>query len=143
MGEINLNKSENSVTLTLAESVYSLNTIYATAYVFLDRAYIHLDKKENNFLVVLTPKKEIGLETLGKAFLDELINQGHYFSQLEKNKEIIKLLVERAFFSTDPHLAEKAEEEEIKDIIKELEKENDPEFKTIIEEIKNEHNKVQ
>ncbi len=124
----------NTAIVTLPESTYSLTTLYAAAYAFLDRAYVHLDKKENSFIVTLNPKQNFPAEELGNAFLDETINQGHYFAQLEKNQEITKLLVERAFFSADHGIMAKAEEEEIKELISELEK--DPELKELVQDMK-------
>ncbi len=130
-----------AVVLALPEATYSLNTIYAASYAFLDKAYVHLDKKDGSFIVTLYPKKAGSVDVMGKAFLDEAINQGHYFSQLEKHQETTKLLVERAFFSADRGIMQKAEEEEIKELISELEK--DPELKELVQDIKNDSPKIQ
>ena len=139
MGGISVYQEEQVVRLTLPEITYSLTTLYAAAYVFIDRAYVHLDKKEGSFVVTLYPKKGQGLDALGKAFLSELINQGHYFAQLEKTQEVTKMIVERAFFSTDPALAEKAVEEKTKELLQQLEQEGDAELKAVVQDIKNEH----
>ncbi|MBI4441345.1 hypothetical protein HY639_04195 [Candidatus Woesearchaeota archaeon] len=136
MGGITINEAEQAVSLLLPEATYSLTTLYAAAYAFLDRAYVHLDKKDNAFVATLYPKQAQDFTTLAKAFLAELVNQGYYFAQLEKTQETTKLLVERAFFSTDPALAEKAEQEEIKQLLTELEK--DPELQQLVQEIKDE-----
>lgn len=138
MGGLSVNQEEQAVSLTLPETTYSLTTLYAAAYVFIDRAYVHLDKKEGSFVVTLYQKKGQDLDALGKTFLSELINQGHYFAQLEKTQEVTKMIVERAFFSTDPALAEKAEEEEIQELLQQLEQEGDPELKAIVQEMKDE-----
>lgn len=138
MGGISVHQEEQAVSLTLSEITYTLTTLYAASYVFIDRAYVHLDKKDGSFVVTLYPKKGQDLDALGKAFLSELINQGHYFAQLEKTQEVTKMIVERAFFSTDPALADKAEEEEIHELLHQLEQEDDPELKAIVQDIKHE-----
>ncbi len=138
MGGITVNNEEQAVSLVLPEATYSITTLYAAAYVFIDRAYVHLDKKDGSFVATLYPKKGQDLDALGKAFLSELINQGHYFAQLEKTQEVTKMIVERAFFSTDPALADKAEEEEIHELLHQLEQEDDPELQAVVQDIKNE-----
>ena len=108
---------DGAVVLLLPEITYTLTTIYAAAYAFLDRAYVHLDKQGSSFVITLHPKNQQAPDALGKSFLDEVISQGYYFAQLEKTQEVTKLLVERAFFSTDARLQQKAEEEEIKQLL--------------------------
>lgn len=118
-------KGKDRVRLIVDLSVYPLSTIYSSSYVFLDRAYIYLDKDDKGKIVIwLFPKdKKQNLDKLGMDFYNELLNYAHYFSSLKTNAETIKLLLQRALFSAAPSLVQEAEEKEIQDLIKELEEE--------------------
>ena len=120
---------ENFVKITVNPKVYSLQTIYAAGYVFLDRSYILLDQDEKkNIEVYLFPqKKRQDLKRLGFEFCNELLNYSHYFSRAKANAETVKTIMQRALFSASPSLAEEAEEKEIQDLIKELEEEEEKE----------------
>lgn len=113
------------VKLTLNPKIYSLPSIYAASYIFLDRAYILLDyDKDHNIEVYLSPKNgTLNLKDLGLAFSNELVNYLHYFSRVESNAGIIKTIMQRVLFSVNPKFAEEAEEQEIQELLKELEKE--------------------
>lgn len=107
------------VQIDVDAKVYSLELIFAAGYVFLDRAYIILDRKKDKILVYLYPqKKKKNLKKLGLEFFNELLNYAHYFSSLKRNSEAIKLIMQRAFFSANPTLAKKAEDQYIKRQIK-------------------------
>jgi len=114
-----------SAKLTVNQKVYSLPTIYSAGYVFLDRAYLYLDKDAKGRIIIwLFPKnKKENLEKLAMDFYNELINYAHYNTSLKANSEVIKMLMQRALFSAAPSLAQEAEEAEIQDLIKELEEE--------------------
>ena len=111
--------------LTVNQKVYSLPTIYSAGYVFLDRAYLYLDKDTKGRIIIwLFPKnKKEDFEKLAMDFYNELINYAHYNTSLKANSEVIKMLMQRALFSAAPSLAQEAEESEIQDLIKELEEE--------------------
>lgn len=118
-------KGKDWVKVFVNTKVYSMNTIYSAAYIFLDKAYFYLDGNNRNAVYVwLFPKnKEDDLVLLAKDFLNELINYANYYSNLKVNAEAVKLLMQRALFSVTPSLAKEAEEKEIEDLIKELEDE--------------------
>lgn len=120
-----LTKGKDWVKLIVDIRVYPLSTVYSSAYVFLDKAYIYLDKDSKEKVAVwLFPKaKKENLNKLGMDFYNELINYAHYFSSLKTNAETVKLLLQRALFSAAPSLVKEAEEKEIQDLIKELEEE--------------------
>jgi len=128
---------ENKITLELDLEVYPLSTIHAAAYVFVDRAYFIMDKKDGQILVTLISKGE-DLEKLKNELYNELLNYNNYFTHLEKNKDIVRLIVERALFSANPSLVEDAEKQEIQNLLKELEQEEDPEIKQIVKELQEE-----
>jgi His-Xaa-Ser system protein HxsD len=110
--------------VVLKPSIYSMESIYAATYVFLDKAYILLDQDKNkNIEVYLFSKNNQDLKNLRMEFYNELINYSHYFSRVEKNSAMIKTIMQRVLFSVNPKFAEEAEEQEIQELLKELEKE--------------------
>ncbi|MCF7888079.1 MAG: hypothetical protein K9L76_02245 [Candidatus Omnitrophica bacterium] len=123
----NIKKGKDWVKLTVNSSVYPLTTIYSAGYIFLDKAYIYLDKEtKNKIAVFIYPKKKSqNLDKIAGEFYNELLNYAHYYTSLKANADAVKMLMQRALFSAEPSLAKEAEEEEIADLIKELEEEED------------------
>lgn len=120
------NKKEKWVKLIVDTKVYPLSTIYAAGYIFLDKAYIFLDKGTKNKIIIwLSPKnKKISISKLKGDFYNELINYAHYFDRVEKNAEVAKMIMQRALFSANPSLASEAEEQKIEEMINQLDNEN-------------------
>lgn len=120
----NFDKSTQYAWMKLNPDVYSLPSIYAAGYVFLDKAYILLDQdKDKKIEVYLFPKDSQDIRNLGMEFYNELLNYSHYFSRVETNSAAIKTIMQRVLFSVNPKFAEEAEEMEIQELLKELEKE--------------------
>ncbi|NTV30205.1 MAG: hypothetical protein HGA80_09015 [Candidatus Omnitrophica bacterium] len=121
----NFQKVDGWIKLAVKTKVYSLPTIYAAGYVFMDKAYIYLDPDGADKVAVwLRPKnKKADAETVAAEFCQELLNYAHYFTSLKANAENTKILLQRALFSAAPSLVQEAEEKEIQDLIKELEQE--------------------
>ncbi|MGD0335597.1 MAG: hypothetical protein ABSB18_00650 [Candidatus Omnitrophota bacterium] len=119
------NEKEDFVKLSVDSRIYSKETIFSAGYIFLDRAYIYLDKDSADKIGVWLYRKDKkqSLDTLGKEFYNELLNYAHYYSSLRANAESVKLLLQRALFSAAPSMVQEAEEKEIEDLIKELEEE--------------------
>ncbi|MCM8797238.1 MAG: hypothetical protein NC923_05095 [Candidatus Omnitrophica bacterium] len=119
------NEKEDFVKLCVDSRVYSKESIFAAGYIFLDRAYIYLDKEAVDKIGVWLYRKDKkeNLDILGKEFYNELLNYAHYFSSLKTNAESLKLILQRALFSAAPSMVQEAEEKEIEDLIKELEEE--------------------
>ncbi len=110
--------------ITVNHEVYSLQSIYAAGYAFLDKAYILLDQDRGKRIrVCIFSKTGLELKNLALDFCNELINYAHYFSRVESNSAAIKTIMQRVLFSVNPKFAEEAEEQEIQDLLKELEKE--------------------
>jgi His-Xaa-Ser system protein HxsD len=124
-------RSKNWIKLIVDPNIYSFADIYAAGYVFLDRAYIYLDRNNKGKIVIwLFPKKKKeNLNKLGMEFYNELLNYAHYFNILKVNAEVIKTMLQRALFSAAPSLVQEAEEREIEELIKELEEEEEKEAK--------------
>ena len=117
--------------LRVNSKIYSKEIIFAVGYVFLDKAYILLDRGKDDIIVYLYPqKKSANLKTLILEFCNELMNYAHYFSRSENNAEAIKTIMQRALFSAAPSLVQEAEEKEIEDLIKELEEDEDEQAQT-------------
>lgn len=127
-----INTGKGYVKLKVDTTLYPLTTIYSAGYVFLDRAYLYLDKDSKDRVVVwlFRKNKRENLKKLGMDFYNELINYAHYFSSLKANAEAIKMLMQRALFSASPSLVQESEEKEIQDLISELEEEEKKEVKT-------------
>lgn len=121
----NFDKDIKYASINLNANVYSLQSIYAAGYVFLDRAYILLDKAKTGDIKIYLFSKDnnTDLKKLALEFYNELLNYSHYFSRVESNSGIIKTIMQRVMFSVNPKFAEEAEEQEIQDLLKELEKE--------------------
>ena len=120
----NFDKDTNFASITVNLQVYNLQSIYAAGYVFLDKAYILLNHgKDKNVEVHIFSKSGTELKKLALDFCNELINYAHYFSRVENNSSAIKAIMQRVLFSVNPKFAEEAEEQEIQDLLKELEKE--------------------
>ena len=121
----NFDENNKFVKIILNAEVYNIQTIYAASYVFLDKAYILLDKAKNKDIeVYLFSKNGTDLSSLAKDFCNELINYGHYFTRVENNAAAIKTIMQRVLFTINPKFAEEAEEQEIQDLLKELEKDS-------------------
>lgn len=117
-----LEEGKDSVTLAVNCEIYPLQSVYAAAYVFLDKAYVYLDKESKDKIRVclFRKNKKDSLRTLGLDFYNELLNYAHYFSSLKANAEAIKLLMQRALFSASPSLALEAGKKEIEGLAQEL-----------------------
>jgi len=128
----------NKAVLKLDTQIYPLTTVHAAAYVFVDRAYFLMDKNSDGSLQVTIVSKGEDPEKLKLEFYNELLNYNNYFTHLDKNKDVVRMIVERALFSANPSLVEEAEKQEIQNLLKELEQEDDPEIKEIVKELKEE-----
>jgi len=121
----NFDEDTKFASITVNLEVYSLQSIYAAGYVFLDKAYILLDQDKGKHIQVhIFSKAGSELKKLALDFCNELINYAHYFSRVEGNSAAIKTIMQRVLFSVNPKFAEEAEEQEIQDLLKELEKED-------------------
>jgi len=121
----NFDEETKFASITVGLEAYSLQAIYAAGYAFLDKAYILLDQdKGRRIRVCIFSKTGLELKKLALDFCNELINYAHYFSRVESNSAAIKTIMQRVLFSVNPKFAEEAEEQEIQDLLKELEKED-------------------
>jgi|GEM_PF-556047 len=123
---IEFNDKEGYARISVDPKIYSLETIYAAGYVFLDRLYVLLDEgKGKKIDIYLYPQSaSLDLKKSALEFYNELLNYAHYFTRAKNNAEAIKLILQRALFSVTPQIREEVEEREISELLKELEKED-------------------
>ena len=93
----------NLVAVNVNPSIYPLDVIYSAAYVLMDRAYVLIDGDPYKRVTVeLRPKnKGTDLEKLGRSFNNELLNYCMYKTQVEKNSEIRRAIIQRALVTNE------------------------------------------
>jgi len=97
---IEVNKKENVVVVTVDPKIYPLDTILSAAYVFIDDAYVIITGDPNQEVVVkLKGKGKCNLVDLGRNFNNELLNYAFYAIQTARTMPIRTAIVQRAFFT--------------------------------------------
>ncbi|MFH1511192.1 MAG: hypothetical protein ABIF10_05855 [Candidatus Woesearchaeota archaeon] len=87
--------------------LYTLETIYAASYVFLDRAYVLLDGDPKKSVVVsLKPKSKVDLARLGLEFMNELLNYADYERRARETRTLRETILQRALMTNDPTLCD-------------------------------------
>ncbi|MEO8606065.1 MAG: His-Xaa-Ser system protein HxsD [bacterium] len=88
-----LDAATSTLTLSLDAGLYPRDVLYAAAYVFLDRAYVLLDRDGTRFLVHLRGKNRIDAPTLramAGEFANELLAQALRHQVVKVNQRIIE-----------------------------------------------------
>jgi His-Xaa-Ser system protein HxsD len=88
-----LNPTTSTMTLSLDTGLYPRDVLYAAAYVFLDRAYVLLDKDGARFLVHLRGKQALDdatLRAMAGEFANELLAQALRLRVVKANQRIIE-----------------------------------------------------
>jgi His-Xaa-Ser system protein HxsD len=91
-----LDAATSTLTLSLDIGLYPRDVLYAAAYVFLDRAYVLLDRHESRFSVHLRGKRpldEEALQALAGEFENELLAQALRHQVVDANQRIIEDVV--------------------------------------------------
>ena len=91
-----LDAATSTMTLSLDVSLYPRDVLYAAAYVFLDRAYVLLDRHDARFLVHLRGKQpldEAALRAMAGEFENELLAQALRHRVIDANQSIIENVV--------------------------------------------------
>ena len=94
-----LDPATSSLTLSLDVGLYPRDVLYAAAYVFIDRAYVLLDRVETRFVVHLRGKRpldEPALQAMAGEFENELLAQALRHQVVDANQRIIEDIVEVA-----------------------------------------------
>ena len=87
-----LDATASTMTLSLDIGLYPRDVLYAAAYVFLDRAYVLLDRDGSRFLVHLRGKQALDeptLRAMGGEFENELLAQALRHRVVKANQRII------------------------------------------------------
>jgi len=88
-----LDAPTSTLTLSLDVGLYPRDVLYAAAYVFLDRAYVLLDRDGTRFLVRLRGKTAIDeatLRAMAGEFENELLAQALRLKVAKANQRIIE-----------------------------------------------------
>ena len=88
-----LDAATSTLTLSLDIGLYPRDVLYAAAYVFLDRAYVLLDRDGTRFLVHLRGKQpldESALRAMAGEFENELLAQALRHKVVQANQRIIE-----------------------------------------------------
>ena len=97
-----LDVQTSTMTLSLDIGLYPRDVLYAAAYVFLDRAYVLLDRIGPRFLVHLRGKQaldEATLRALAGEFENELLAQALRRKVAKANQKIIEEITDLAITS--------------------------------------------
>jgi His-Xaa-Ser system protein HxsD len=97
-------ENQRDVILEVDETLYPLDAIYGTCYLFVDRCYVFLERTEDKKVRIrLRAKSETSpevLEALVGEFANELLNQVLRFKVSEATAQIREYTMARAFVSS-------------------------------------------
>ena len=88
-----LDANASTMTISLNDDLYPRDVLYAAAYVFLDRAYVLLDRAGERFVVHLRgkqPQDEATLRAMAGEFENELLAQALRHRVVKANQKIIE-----------------------------------------------------
>jgi len=91
-----LDPATATLTLSLDVGLYPRDVLYAAAYVFLDRAYVLLDRVESRFVVQFRSKRpldEATFRAIAGEFENELLAQALRHRVVDANQRIIEDVV--------------------------------------------------
>lgn len=88
-----LDAAASTLTLALDTELYPRDVLYAAAYVFIDRAYVLLDRQDGRYVVVVRGKQpldEATLRSMAGEFENELLAQALRARVGKANQRIIE-----------------------------------------------------
>ena len=91
-----LDPATATLTLSLDVGLYPRDVLYAAAYVFLDRAYVLLDRQDSRFVVRFRSKRpleEATFHAMAGEFENELLAQALRHQVVNANQRIIEDVV--------------------------------------------------
>lgn len=95
-----------------SKEIYDKDVLIKAAYCFLNRAYVHLDTKENYYVVTIHSKQENDSCDYENEFENELLAQQARKMIAIRTKNIRELIAARALSSTIVELEDELQEEE-------------------------------
>lgn len=91
------------------KELYTRNVLFKTCYRFTDKAYVHLDADDNDFIVSILPKDPESSTNYGAEFANQMIEEANREIITEQTKNIRQILFARSMASTvvyDEEIAE-------------------------------------
>ncbi|MEO6027170.1 MAG: His-Xaa-Ser system protein HxsD [Candidatus Binatia bacterium] len=111
-----LDPATATLTLSLDVGLYPRDVLYAAAYVFLDRAYVLLDRQDSRFIVQFRGKRaleEATFRAMAGEFENELLAQALRHQVFDANQRIIEdvvaVAIAGASAGVEPHVGSDAE----------------------------------
>ncbi|MFW9873760.1 MAG: hypothetical protein ACFFG0_11700 [Candidatus Thorarchaeota archaeon] len=113
-GNIEINKKEGSVLVSVNPKIYPVDVVLSSAYIFTDSCYILVDgDPDKEITVELRPKnKKENIEKIGRNFNNELINYANYAVQAIKNERLREAILNRVLLTNSIEEPEEAIENE-------------------------------
>ena len=108
-----LDSKTSTLTLSLDVGLYPRDVLYAAAYVFLDRAYVLLDRDAARFLVHLRgkqPLEEATLRAMAGEFENELLAQALRLRVVKANQKVIEDITSLAIFGAAENRGDRRED---------------------------------
>jgi len=99
MSQVEATFGEGWVELSFDEGLYPKDAVYGAAYVFIDRCYVHLDRKGDKQITVRLKGKRgvtVDAEALSGEFENELLGQAYRRHIAEENRQLIESITSRA-----------------------------------------------
>lgn len=98
MSDITTIFGDGTVELEFDEGLYPKDAIYGTAYVFIDRCYVHLDRVGNGRVKVTLRAKAPAADTkaMSGEFENELLGQAWRRQIVEENRQLIEAVTSTA-----------------------------------------------
>ncbi|MBT3407264.1 hypothetical protein HN415_01130 [Candidatus Woesearchaeota archaeon] len=100
-GNMEINKKEGYVMLSVNPKIYPLDVVLSSAYIFTENNYLLVDgDPEEELVVELRPKdKKSDLKVLANEFNNELINYASYAVQVIKNDQFRTAMINRVLLT--------------------------------------------
>jgi His-Xaa-Ser system protein HxsD len=100
VSDIETQVGEDAVVFDLAEGVHPPDAVYGTAFSFIDRCYVRLDRREGGRLAVKLRFKNAGavdVKAIVEEFQNELLAESFQQRVVEQNRAFIAGIAARAF----------------------------------------------
>jgi len=118
IGNLEIDKKEGVVRISVNPKIYSMSVIYGAAHAFTRDNYVLLDgDDEIEIIVELKPmEKSQNLEELGRKFCNRLLSYQVYKQKSKENETVRNLILYRALFTNS---AIDIEDEKIRELLPE------------------------
>ncbi len=95
-----LQAKDGKLVLSLHKSLYPLDVVYGAAYIFIDRAYVLLDRQGDRVIVEIAHKDDDAgaeaLRSLAGEFSNELLSQALRRRITKENQNVLETIVSQA-----------------------------------------------